>query len=54
MWNRAQLINQLRSHLKQYCPAALAIFAVRGVGLDSREARAVLAVAPDPATAARL
>jgi transposase len=54
VWNRAQLINQLRSHLKQYFPAALAAFHRRGVGLDSREARAVLAVAPDPAAAARL
>lgn len=54
VWNRAQLNNQLRSHLKQYYPAALVAFAVRGVGLDSREARAVLAAAPDPHTAARL
>ncbi|WP_405764962.1 IS110 family transposase [Streptomyces sp. NBC_01538] len=54
VWNRAQLNNQLRSHLKQYYPAALAAFAVRGVGLDSREARAVLAAAPDPHAAARL
>lgn len=54
VWNRGQLSNQLRSHLKQYFPAALAAFAVRGVGLDSREARAVLAVASDPGTAARL
>jgi len=54
VWNRAQLHNQLRSHLKQYYPAALAAFAVRGVGLDSWEARTVLAAAPDPHTAARL
>jgi transposase len=54
VWNRSQLINKLRSHLKQYFPAALVAFHVRGVGLDSREARAVLAVAPDPASAARL
>jgi transposase len=54
VWNRGQLSNQLRSHLKRYFPAALAAFAVRGVGLDSREARAVLAVAPEPAAAARL
>ncbi|PNE39955.1 IS110 family transposase [Streptomyces noursei] len=54
VWNRAQLNNQLRSHLKQYFPAALAAFQVRGVGLDSREARTVLSAAPDPATAARL
>jgi transposase len=53
-WNRGQLSNQLRSHLKQYFPAALAAFQVRGVGLDSREARAVLAVAPGPAAAAKL
>ncbi|MFH9970010.1 IS110 family transposase [Streptomyces mirabilis] len=54
VWNRAQLNNQLRSHLKQYFPAALAAFQVRGTGLDSREARAVLTAAPDPTTAARL
>ncbi|MEU0837743.1 IS110 family transposase, partial [Streptomyces sp. NPDC005969] len=54
VWNRAQLNNQLRSHLEQYYPAALAAFAVRGMGLDSREARAALVVAPDPHTAARL
>lgn len=53
VWNRTQLNNQLRSHLKQYYPAALAAFGVRGVGLDSREARAVLAMAPDPNAAAR-
>jgi transposase len=54
VWNRGQLSNQLRSHLKQYFPAALAAFQVRGIGLDSREARAVLAAAPDPTTAAML
>src|SRR5919107_1189479 len=54
VWNRGQLSNQLRSHLKQYFPAALAAFHVRGIGLDSREARAVLALAPDPSTAATL
>ncbi len=57
VWNRARLSNQLRSHLKQYYPAALAAFQVKGVGLDSREARAVLAAAPEPAarlSAARL
>ena len=53
-WNRGQLSNQLRSHLNQYFPAALAAFQVKGVGLCSREARAVLAVAPDPAAAAKL
>ena len=54
VWNRGQLSNQLRSHLKQYFPAALSAFQVRGIGLDSREARAVLAVAPDPTIAATL
>jgi len=54
VWNRGQLSNQLRSYLKQYFPAALAAFQVKGVGLASREARAVLAVAPDPAAAAKL
>jgi transposase len=54
VWNRTQLSNQLRSHLKQYFPAALAAFQVRGVGLDSREARTVLAVAPDGTKAAML
>ncbi|MDB6102789.1 MAG: sle [Gammaproteobacteria bacterium] len=54
VWNRGQLSNRLRSHLKQYFPAALAAFQVRGIGLDSREARAVLAVAPEPGAAAKL
>jgi transposase len=53
-WNRGQLCNQLRSHLKQYYPGALEAFQVRGIGLDSREARAVLAIAPDPTSAATL
>ena len=52
VWNRGQLSNQLRSHLKQYFPAALAAFQAHGIGLYSREARAVLALAPDPSTAA--
>jgi transposase len=54
VWNRGQLSNQLRSHLKQYFPGALEAFQVRGIGLDSREARAILAVAPDPTVAATL
>lgn len=54
VWNRTLLSNQLRSHLKQYFPAALAAFQVRGIGLDSREARAVLAAAADPTVAASL
>jgi transposase len=54
VWNRGQLCNQLRSHLKQYFPGALEAFQVRGIGLDSREARAILAIAPDPTSAATL
>jgi len=54
VWHRTRLSNQLRSHLRQYFPAALEAFQRPGVGLDSREARAVLAVAADPGTAAKL
>lgn len=54
VWHRTQLSNQLRSHLRQYFPAALEAFQRPGVGLDSREARAVLAVVCDPGAAARL
>jgi transposase len=54
VWNRGQLCNQLRSHLQQYFPGALEAFQVRGIGLDSREARAILAIAPDPTIAATL
>lgn len=52
VWHRTQLSNQLRSHLRQYLPAALEAFQISGVGLDSREARAVLAAASDPGAAA--
>ena len=54
VWHRTQLSNQLRSHLRQYFPAALEAFQRPGVGLDSREARAVLAIASDPGAAARI
>lgn len=54
VWHRTQLSNQLRSHLRQYFPAALEAFQTPAVGLDSREARAVLAVASDPGAASRM
>jgi transposase len=54
VWNRQQLANQLRSLLREYFPAALKAFQVKGVGLTSREARAVLAAAPSPTAAAKL
>ena len=54
VWNRQQLSNQLRSLLREYFPAALKVFQVKGIGLTSREARAVLTAAPTPARAAKL
>ena len=54
VWNRQQLSNQLRSLLREYFPAALKVFQVKGIGLTSREARSVLTAAPTPARAARL
>ncbi|MFG1928738.1 IS110 family transposase [Cryptosporangium sp. NPDC048952] len=54
VWSRHQVVNQLRSLLREYFPAALDLFHVKNIGLDSREARAVLAAAPTPAAAAKL
>jgi hypothetical protein len=54
VWNRQQLSNQLRSLLREYFPAALTVFQVKGIGLTSREARAVLTAAPTPGRAAKL
>jgi transposase len=46
--------NQLRSHLRNYCPAALAAWAGLPQGLLRGEARALLEVAPTPRRAAGL
>ena len=54
VWHRTRLSNQLRSNLRQYFPAALEAFQRPGVGLDSREGRAVLAAAADPGAAAKM
>jgi transposase len=55
VWDRQQMVNRLRSHLREYYPAALTAFHGPGKpGLDSAHARAVLAAAPTPASAARL
>jgi hypothetical protein len=54
VWNRQQLANQLRSLLREYFPAALKAFQAKGIGLTSREARAVLAAALTPTAAAKL
>lgn len=55
VWNRQTIANQLRSLLREYYPAALDAFVTgRKGGLAHPEARAVLAVAPTPAKAAKL
>lgn len=55
VWDKGQLLNRLRSHLREYFPSALLAFHGTGMlGLDSAHARAVLAAAPSPAEAARL
>jgi len=54
IWRRNRASNELRSLLREYFPGFLAIFAQRHGGLSSRVARAVLAIAPTPAKAARL
>ncbi|MFB7239785.1 IS110 family transposase [Streptomyces sp. NPDC056269] len=55
IWDRQQMINRLRSHLREYYPAALAAFHGAGKpGLDSPRARVILTAAPTPADAARL
>ncbi|MER7694132.1 IS110 family transposase [Streptomyces sp. NPDC097610] len=55
IWDRQQMINQLRSHLREYYPAALAAFQGPGKpGLDSPRARVILAAAPTPIDAAGL
>lgn len=54
VWARQQLVNQVRSLLREYYPAALDAFMGKQFGLARPEARAVLATAPTPARAARL
>ncbi|MER6082595.1 IS110 family transposase [Streptomyces sp. NPDC001833] len=55
VWDKGQLVNRLRSHLREYYPAALLAFHGNGrLGLDSAHARAILTAAPTPATAAKL
>ena len=53
-WRRARAGNELRSLLREYYPGFLRTFADRPGGISAPEARAVLALAPTPATAARL
>jgi hypothetical protein len=54
VWNRQQLVNQLRSLLREYYPSYLAAFAAREGGLRRPDARAVLAAAATPGQAAAL
>jgi transposase len=54
VWNRQQLVNQLRSLLREYYPNFLAAFATREGGLRRPDARAVLAAAATPGQAAAL
>ncbi|MFE6502288.1 IS110 family transposase [Kitasatospora sp. NPDC057738] len=54
VWDRTRAHNRLRSHLREYYPAVLEAFAGKRERLLSREARAILAIAPTPAEAAKL
>jgi hypothetical protein len=53
-WSRQQIMNQLRSILREYFPAALCAFKDQRAGLAAAEARTILAAAPTPGAAARL
>jgi transposase len=54
-WRRTRAGNELRSLLREYHPGFLEAFAGRGAtNLASADARAVLAIAPTPAAAAKL
>ncbi|HTY31271.1 MAG TPA: IS110 family transposase [Mycobacterium sp.] len=53
-WRRTRASNELRSLLREYFPGFLHTFADRPGAISSAEARAVLAIAPTPAKAARL
>lgn len=54
VWNRQQVSNQLRSLLREYYPAALAVANIWKNGLCRPEARELLRAAPTPTQAARL
>lgn len=55
VWDKGQLVNRLRSHLREYYPAALTAFHGRNtLGLDSAHGRVVLTAASTPAAARRL
>jgi transposase len=54
VWATNQLVNQVRSLLREYYPAAIDAFAGKEHGLARADARAVLSTAPTPAQAAGL
>jgi transposase len=55
IWRRTTAHHQLRSLLREFYPTFLAVFTGRfTLGIASPEARAVLAIAPNPAAAAKL
>jgi hypothetical protein len=54
VWDRTCAHDRLRSVLRELHPSSPAAFASKREGLLSREARAVLAIAPTPVQAARL
>jgi transposase len=55
IWRRTAAHHQLRSLLREFYPTFLTVFANRfTLGIASPEARAVLAIAPTPAAAAKL
>jgi len=55
IWRRTKAHNELRSLLREFFPTFLAAFTSRfALGIASAEARAVLAIAPTPAAAAKL
>ncbi|WP_337824517.1 hypothetical protein [Amycolatopsis sp. A1MSW2902] len=55
IWRRTKASNELRAVLREYYPGFLAAFAGKSAtNLASTEARAILAIAPTPATGAAL
>ncbi|MFD5088924.1 IS110 family transposase [Kitasatospora sp. NPDC058406] len=54
VWNKQQLVNQVRSLLREYFPGALEAFQAKQFGLARADARAVLTSAPTPTRAAGL
>lgn len=54
VWARQQLLNQVRSLLREYYPAAIDAFSAKQHGLARPDARATLATAPTPTEAAKL